>query len=266
MPPANPPIALVTAGSAGLGAAVALLFARTGMRVVINYHGDSQRANDLVRQLQAASPLSLRPGRTDFHAIKADLSLRPEIQRLVGETVAIMCPPPSGVAEGYATMTDQQQQQKQHLDVVFSNGGWTQMRDLMDLDDNLVDEDWDKCFTMNVKSHLWLMHAARPYLEASYDSDSNGNGAASFITTASLAGVQPSGSSLAYSVTKAAQLHLARALAKIAAPKVRVNSVSPGLLMTVRFFLFVFWNAVVGWFNLLAYVACICVSGMGLEV
>ncbi|KAF7529439.1 hypothetical protein G7054_g9857 [Neopestalotiopsis clavispora] len=76
---------------------------------------------------------------------------------------------------------------------------------------------------MNVKSHLWLMHAARKHLDET-------EGA--FITTASLAGVSHSGSSLAYSVTKAAQIHLVKALANMAAPKIRVNSVSPGLLLT----------------------------------
>ncbi|KAK3950942.1 hypothetical protein QBC32DRAFT_216219 [Pseudoneurospora amorphoporcata] len=44
------------------------------------------------------------------------------------------------------------------------------------------------------------------------------------ITAASLAGVKVSGSSLAYSVTKAAQFHLAKGLAQIAAPRIRVNT------------------------------------------
>jgi NAD(P)-dependent dehydrogenase (short-subunit alcohol dehydrogenase family) len=40
----------------------------------------------------------------------------------------------------------------------------------------------------------------------------------------------------AYSVTKAAQIHLVKSLALIAGP-IRVNSVSPGVLMTVRIFI-----------------------------
>lgn len=36
-----------------------------------------------------------------------------------------------------------------------------------------------------------------------------------------------------YSVTKAAQIHLVKCLARITSPKIRVNSVSPGILMTV---------------------------------
>lgn len=211
MAASNLPVALVTAGSAGLGATVATLLARNGMRVAINYHGNAERAAALVSQLQQATPIAPQQGRTDYYAIKADLASRADVQRLVEETVAAFDTP--------------------KIDVVFSNGGWTHMRTLLDLDDNMFDEDWDRCFTMNVKSHLWLMHAARPYLEAAYSEEA---GAASFITTASLAGVKVSGSSLAYAVTKAAQLHLVKGLAMIAAPKIRVNSVSPGLLLTVR--------------------------------
>lgn len=81
-------------------------------------------------------------------------------------------------------------------------------------------------FNINVKSHLWLMQAAKKHLD-----ESEGV----FITTASAAGMTPSGSSLAYSVTKAAQIHLVKNLAVMAAPRIRVNSVSPGLLLTVSF-------------------------------
>lgn len=193
---------------------MAELFARNGMRVAINYHGNAQRAEDLVAKLKSVSSLAPKEGRVDYRAIKADLAVRADVERLVKETVSAMCPDPS----------------TQQLDVVFSNGGWTRMTNLMDLEEAMVDEDWDRCFTMNVKSHLWLLYAAKPYLEAAY---SEKEGAASFITTASLAGVKVSGSSLAYSVTKAAQLHLAKGLAMISAPKIRVNSVSPGLLLTV---------------------------------
>jgi NAD(P)-dependent dehydrogenase (short-subunit alcohol dehydrogenase family) len=68
-----------------------------------------------------------------------------------------------------------------------------------------------------------LLYAAKEQLEKNEGS---------FITTASVAGVKPSGSSLPYSVTKAAAIHLSKALAVICSPSIRVNSVSPGLLMT----------------------------------
>ncbi|KAH8676283.1 short chain dehydrogenase [Xylariales sp. PMI_506] len=195
------PVILVTAGSAGLGAAAVRLFARNGYRVVLNYHSNADRANKLLGELPGLSTLPQDAHGEAFAAVKADLASREDIQRLVNDTVA----------------------KTGRLDVVFSNGGWTKVRNMMDLDDNIFEDDWDRAFNMNVKSHLWLMHAARKHLD-----DTEG----AFITTASLAGLSHSGSSLAYSVTKAAQIHLVKGLACIAAPRIRVNSVSPGLLLT----------------------------------
>ncbi|KAH8597366.1 hypothetical protein B0O99DRAFT_508276 [Bisporella sp. PMI_857] len=194
-------VALITAGSAGLGAATARKFASAGIRIAINYATNSSRAEELVEELQAISPLPSNPPQKNFTAIRADLTKHDEIKKLVENTVSEMG----------------------KLDIIFSNGGWTNIRDFSNLDDNVNEEDWDKCWTMNVKSHLWLIHAARKYLEES-------EGA--FITTASLAGVKPSGSSVAYAVSKAAQIHLVKSLAIIVSPRVRVNSVSPGILLT----------------------------------
>jgi NAD(P)-dependent dehydrogenase (short-subunit alcohol dehydrogenase family) len=53
-----------------------------------------------------------------------------------------------------------------------------------------------------------------------------------FIITSSIAGRIPGGSSMPYSVTKAAQLHLMRCLASTQGPKIRVNAVLPGFLRT----------------------------------
>ncbi|KAF2147400.1 uncharacterized protein K452DRAFT_217908 [Aplosporella prunicola CBS 121167] len=194
-------VVLITAGSAGLGAQIARTFA-PDFRIVINYANNSERAQALLHELDASiNNNSNNPKTPRFHAVRADVGDRPAVQRLVDETIATMG----------------------RLDVVVSNAGWTRMTNFLDLDDGAVDADWDRCFTYNVKTHVWLAHAAKPHLEAT-------EGA--LITTASVAGVKPSGSSLPYAVTKAAQIHLAKSLAVICAPKIRVNSVAPGMLLT----------------------------------
>ena len=53
-----------------------------------------------------------------------------------------------------------------------------------------------------------------------------------FIITSSIAAKSLSGSSMAYSVTKAAQVHLMKCLAKVCGEKARINAVLPGLLLT----------------------------------
>ncbi|TGO40626.1 hypothetical protein BHYA_0034g00460 [Botrytis hyacinthi] len=194
-------VALITASSAGLGAATARLFASHGVRVIINYHSSYEKAQDLVGELGdlARGKLPDSEGKNVATAIKADMSKKDEVERLVKDSM----------------------KKWGRLDVVVSNHGWTQIRNFQDLDDNIVEEDWDRCFNMNVKSHLWLFHAVKPHLEKTDGS---------FISTASVAGVKPSGSSMAYSVTKAAQIHLIKSLALTST--IRVNSVSPGLMLT----------------------------------
>lgn len=165
----EPLVALVTAGSAGTGEAAARLFAKEGMRVVINYANNAERADKVVEDLKSLSPLPAasggQPTTANFLAIRADLGDRAQIAKLVDDTVSALG----------------------KLDVVFSNGGWTHIRDFTKLDENVIEEDWDRCFNMNVKSHLFLMHAAKEHLDKTQGS---------FITTASLAGVRAGGSSL----------------------------------------------------------------------
>ncbi len=199
-------VALVTASSAGLGAAIAKSLSPS-FRVVINYFSRPEKAAEIVKECEALCSLTNEPDPAPpsprFHTIQADVSKRSEIQRLVKETIETMG----------------------RLDVVVSNAGWTRLTTFANLDEQLVEEDWDECFKVNVKSHLWILAAAKPYLEASEDGGS-------FITVASLAGVRPGGSSLPYSVTKAAQIHLTKGLAMICGPQIRCNAVSPGLMLT----------------------------------
>ncbi|KAF2007815.1 oxidoreductase ucpA [Amniculicola lignicola CBS 123094] len=193
-------VALITASSAGLGAQIARVFA-PDFRLVINYSANKARAESLVQELSATPSTHPSPTTPRFHILQADVSSKSSVESLVKDTIQTMG----------------------RLDVVVSNAGWTRMTNFSNIDEGVNEDDWDKCFVMNVKTHLWLAYAAKNFL-----AETEGT----FISTASVAGVKPSGSSLPYAVTKAAQIHLVKSLAVILAPKVRVNSVSPGLLLT----------------------------------
>ncbi|KAL2842302.1 short-chain dehydrogenase [Aspergillus pseudodeflectus] len=201
-----PKVALITGASRGVGAAVArALAAQCDTRVVVNYHSNASAANQLLDELNRIQDSSCNGASRDpgpwFIAIQADTSNREQMASLVQQTI----------------------NQMGRLDIVVSNVGWTRMTDFMNLDEADSEADWDRCFDVNVKSHFRLFRACQPHLEASEGV---------FIATASVAGVKPSGSSLPYAVTKAALIHLVKSLAIIAGPKIRVNSVSPGVLMT----------------------------------
>ncbi|KAL9122472.1 MAG: hypothetical protein Q9187_000964 [Circinaria calcarea] len=108
--------------------------------------------------------------------------------------------------------------------VVVIQGGWTKFSEFGDLN-ALSEEEWDKCWAVNVKGNLHLLREALPTFNANPDGGV-------FLMTSSVAGVAPTGSTMAYSVSKAAGLHLMKCLASTQGPKIRINAVSPGLLLT----------------------------------
>ena len=112
------------------------------------------------------------------------------------------------------------------LDVIVSNAGNTKIAPFGDIY-ALSEEDWDHAWNVLTKANIFLLQEALPTF------NSNPDGGV-FLLMNSLAGLITNGSSLAYSVTRAAALHLMQCLAQTQSPKVRVNAVCPGLVDTER--------------------------------
>jgi ketoreductase RED2 len=108
------------------------------------------------------------------------------------------------------------------LDVLVNNAGWTVRVDHADLD-GLTDEIVERTFDVNVFGTWWLTKAAIPHLRKVDD----GN----VVTITSIAGLRPVGSSMAYSMSKAALNQMTQLLAKSYGP-IRFNAVAPGLVAT----------------------------------
>ncbi len=108
------------------------------------------------------------------------------------------------------------------LDVLVNNAGWTSVVDHADLD-GLTDDIMRRTFEVNVFGTWWVTKRAIPHLRRSDDP--------SIVMTTSIAGLRPVGSSIAYSMSKAALNHLTLLLAKSYGP-IRVNAVAPGLVET----------------------------------
>jgi NAD(P)-dependent dehydrogenase (short-subunit alcohol dehydrogenase family) len=84
---------------------------------------------------------------------------------------------------------------------------------------------WDKTFEVNVKGYALVTRACVPLLRA--------RGGGSILNLASVAGMTPHTGLGVYGVTKAAVLMLTRTLAlELAAEKIRVNALAPGLIQT----------------------------------
>jgi ketoreductase RED2 len=132
--------------------------------------------------------------------VQADIGDKAAGQRLVDETLA----------------------RYGRLDILVNNAGWTTLVAQPDLD-ALTDEIFARTFQVNVTGTWMLTKAAMPHLKQSDD----GN----VLNVTSIAGVRPIGSSIAYSMSKAALNHMTRLLARACAP-VRVNAIAPGLVDT----------------------------------
>ena len=111
------------------------------------------------------------------------------------------------------------------IDILVNNAGITRFIPFSEMN-LLTDEVWDELYDTNVKGAFYCSRAAAKYMKPG----------SSIITLGSQAGLRPFGSCIAYSVSKAALIHLTKCLALTLAPDIRVNCISPGVVKDTR------WN------------------------
>ncbi|HSE02885.1 MAG TPA: SDR family oxidoreductase [Methylomirabilota bacterium] len=111
------------------------------------------------------------------------------------------------------------------LDMLVNNAGWNIAIPFPDLE-SLDPATWDRLFATNLRGPYLICRAAAPYLKA-------GRGGR-IVNIASVAGLNPGGSSIGYATSKAGLIHLTRCLAVGLAPDVTVNCVAPGLMEGTR--------------------------------
>lgn len=112
------------------------------------------------------------------------------------------------------------------LDILVNNTGITRFIDWNDLD-GATGEAWETLYRVNVMGMFFCSRAAAKVMPEG----------GVIVNIASVSGHAPNGSSIPYSVSKAAVLHLTKCLAKALSPRLRVVSVSPGVIADTR------WNA-----------------------
>ncbi len=109
------------------------------------------------------------------------------------------------------------------IDFLVNNAGRTKFANHEDLD-ALSGDDFLDLYRLNVVGAFQMVRACRGLLARS--------DAAAVVNIASVAGVFGIGSSLAYACTKGALNTMTLSLARVLAPKIRVNAVAPGYVGT----------------------------------
>lgn len=186
-------VAIVTGASSGIGRETALTLARNGAAVIVNYLKNEKGAEETVAEVQAM--------RRNAIAVKADVSQRVEVLRMVGEAVDNF----GGV------------------DILVNNAG--SLIKLVPIED-CTDDVWDAVMGVNLKGVFLCSQAVIPYLKEKRRGR---------IINISSGAVEFGGmaTSLPYAAAKAAVNTFTKGLAKeLGQYNITVNAVSPGVIMT----------------------------------
>jgi 3-oxoacyl-[acyl-carrier protein] reductase len=188
-------VAFVTGGSGDIGGAIATALAAAGADVAISYLGYTDGASATVQAVQAAGRRGL--------AVQLDQRDPAAIELAVASVV----------------------RELGRMDILVNNAAWNIGIPFTSLD-ALTADVWDRVLETNLRGPYLLARAAAPHLRA--------HRAGRVVNIASVAGLYPGGSSIAYAASKAGLIHLTHCLAVALAPEVSVNCIAPGLVEGTR--------------------------------
>ena len=192
----NGTVALVTGGNGGLGQRICHALARQGAHIAVMYAQSREQAEGVARDLASRYQINAA-------AIACDITDGAAVDKLVGDVTARFG----------------------RLDILVNDAAYNKAIPFADLD-SLTQEVWDKIMAVNLTGPMRLIKAVAPVMQA--------QGRGRIVNIASVAGLGPTGSSIAYAVSKAGLIHLTRCMAVALAPATLVNCVAPGLLEGTR--------------------------------
>ena len=188
-------VAIVTGGTGGLGQQICRALAERGADVALVYQNSETIAKETAEVLKKKGVRAV--------AVQADVSREEDVARLV-ETVM---------------------KEFGRIDILINDAAYNTWVAFPDLE-ALTLEIWQRILQTNTTGPFLLMRAIGPIMKK--------QGQGRIVNIGSIAGFQPAGSSIAYSVSKAALTHLTRCMAVALAPEVLVNCVAPGFLEGTR--------------------------------
>jgi 3-oxoacyl-[acyl-carrier protein] reductase len=190
--------ALVTGSGTGLGAATAVVLARGGARVIVNYRSSASEAEETADRCRSANAA--------VKVVQADVAIDADCRRL------------AAAASEWG-----------RLDILVNNASVTKhVPNHADLE-ALSAHDFQQIFGVNTIGPFQMIRAARSLLEAAARVSERPS---SVVNISSVAALNGSGSSVAYAASKAALNTMTLSLARALAPLIRVNAICPGYMDT----------------------------------
>jgi len=189
-------VALVTGGNGGLGQRICHALAKEGAHIAVMYARSRDQAEGVARELASRYQVNAE-------AFACDITDGAAVEALI-----------TRVAGRFG-----------RLDILVNDAAYNKSIPFADLD-NLTLEVWDKIMAVNLTGPMRLIKAVAPAMKA----QKRGR----IVNISSVAGLGPTGSSIAYAVSKAGLIHLTRCMAVALAPETLVNCVAPGLLEGTR--------------------------------
>lgn len=184
--------ALVTGASRGIGTACAIALAKMGYNIIINYNNSEEKA---IKLGEIISDNYL----VDVMTFKADVSDKIQVDEMVKTAL----------------------ERFSKIDVLVNNAGVS----LQKLFTDTTFEDWSNVIATNLTSVYNVTHAVLPCMIREHSG--------SIVNISSMWGEVGASCEVAYSASKAGVIGLTKALAKeVALSNIRVNCVSPGVIMT----------------------------------
>ena len=188
-------VAIVTGGTGGLGWDICKKLSASKMKVVLVYLNSKDLAETYVAELKKEG----------------------------GEAVALAADVTTEA--GIASMMDTAISRFGAVDALVLDAAFNQFVKFGDLE-NLTPELWDKIISYNLTAPFLAMRTIGMEMKR--------RGSGRIVTVSSIAGLYPSGSSIAYCVSKAGLIHLTHCMAVSLAPEVLVNGVAPGIMEGTR--------------------------------
>lgn len=182
--------AFITGAGSGIGRAAAEMFAAEGAAVaVVDLLADA--AAETVEKITTVGGRAL--------AVTADVTSADAVSAAVERTVA----------------------EFGDLHLLYNNAGIGSSGSVADA----TEQDWDRCFDVNVKGTFLCSRAAAPHLRAA--------GGGAIVNQASVAALVAVPNFAAYCAAKGAVVSLTRSMAiDLAADRIRVNAICPGTVFT----------------------------------